>query len=225
MVKSGDNLPWLENEVFLELSESHSPSPESTRVNSFSSLDFPDSSLSSGISSKHDKSRDLRHDPWGLGGYTILGINHHSVADLDIWFTKSLFSLLGLYWDCIASECVRVRAHDPIVVTTFHLVKAQVLCSGALQCLHPVSAAAGLQCLHGHIVQLQQCRLSSCHASQWKERNCFNLHFDVYSSKDSCKHFFSNCHYFKHLSASASYKVRYFNVGTAVRLLITFQSV
>merc|ERR1719410_1730546 len=63
MVKSGDNLPWLENEVFLELSESHSPSPESTRVNSFSSLDFPDSSLSSGISSKHDKSRDLRHDP------------------------------------------------------------------------------------------------------------------------------------------------------------------
>ena len=84
MVKSGDNLPWLENEVFLELSESHSPSPESTRVNSFSSLDFPDSSLSSGISSKHDKSRDLRHDPWGLGGYTILGINHHSVVDLDI---------------------------------------------------------------------------------------------------------------------------------------------
>ena len=169
MVKSGDNLPWLENEVFLELSESHSPSPESTRVNSFSSLDFPDSSLSSGISSKHDKSRDLRHDPWGLGGYTILGIYHHSVVDLDIWFTKSLFSLLVLYWDCIASECVRVRAHDPIVVTTFHLVQTQVLCSGALQCLHPVSAAAGLQCLHGHIVQLQQCWLSSCHPAS--ERN------------------------------------------------------
>ena len=108
MVKSGDNLPWLENEVFLELSESHSPSPESTRVNSFSSLDFPDSSLSSGISSKHDKSRDLRHDPWKLGGYTILGIYHHSVVDLDIRFTKSLFVLFA--WAVLRLHCKWVWA-------------------------------------------------------------------------------------------------------------------
>ena len=56
---SGESLPWLEKDVFLELSESHSPNPESTRVISFSSLDFPDRTLSSGMSSRLERSRDL----------------------------------------------------------------------------------------------------------------------------------------------------------------------
>ena len=59
MGKSGESLPWLENEVFRELSESHSPSPESTLMISFSSLDFPERIVSSGMSSRDDKSRDL----------------------------------------------------------------------------------------------------------------------------------------------------------------------
>ena len=56
--KSGESLPWLEKDVFLELSESHSPRPESTLVISFSSLDLPDNSLSSGMSSRHERSKD-----------------------------------------------------------------------------------------------------------------------------------------------------------------------
>ena len=59
MGKSGESLPWLEKEVFRELSESHSPSPESTLTISFSSLDFPERMVSSGMSSRDDKSRDL----------------------------------------------------------------------------------------------------------------------------------------------------------------------
>lgn len=63
IAQSGERRPWLEKEVFLLLSESHSPRPESRRVISFSSEDLPERARSSGMSSRKVRSRERRASP------------------------------------------------------------------------------------------------------------------------------------------------------------------